>query len=158
MKTTKWYHRTSDRAADAILQHGFDDRYARGSTGGIWVADYLPDLQDVNLKDGLGAQVVLEIEIPDDVIERSNLHPESDRGVFLPADVVNQFPVRVFEHDFEEADEPELLKNASEEEELAARTSDENHKNMYLQRVRWFRDACWFLNKYGLWKNVDEGE
>jgi len=84
VKTKKWYHCTSDKSADAILQNGFDDSNAKHTIKGIWLGDVPPEHGDLSCKDGMAAHVVLEVELPQDVVEQHNLRPDSEWGIYLP--------------------------------------------------------------------------
>ena len=65
MKTKKWYHRASDKAAGTISQGGFDDAHARLPNKGVWLGDLVGEHGDLSFRDGLAAHVVLEVELPE---------------------------------------------------------------------------------------------
>jgi hypothetical protein len=92
------YHRTSARAAEAILREGFADAEGTFGTGtvhrGVWVTLERPwDLAVAPVADDDPALLV--IEVPDDAVADYEWI-EEDKGyreALVPADVLNRHPV-----------------------------------------------------------------
>lgn len=83
----KWYHRTSNKAAAAILEQGFDGSRAVGDIQGIWLSEVPLNHPDISCLDGMGAQVVLVVELPKSLVRKTNQRPNAEMGIMIPARV-----------------------------------------------------------------------
>jgi len=137
---TNWYHRTSNKAAAAILERGFDDSRTLGDIQGIWLSKVPLDQADITCRDGMGAQVVLVVDLPEGIARVHNQRPDAELGIVIPASVLNRFPVTLHEHDLLEMSEEDIYK-AGKRFEQAGRPVEAGR----------FRDAqCFFKMFPGL--------
>lgn len=134
---TNWYHRTSDRAAAAILEGGFDEGRALGGIPGIWLSEVPLTQADISCCDGMGAQVVLVVDLPIAIVREHNQRPDAELGIVIPTSVLNQFPLKVHDHDLLELSDQEL-------QEAENRWEQAGHP---VGACR-FRDARWFFGKF----------
>jgi hypothetical protein len=137
IKMTNWYHRTSNRAAGAILKGGFDDGGARGGIQGIWLSDVPLNQADISCRDGMGAQVVLVVDLPMVAVREHNQMPDNEWGIVIPASVLNGFPVALHDHDLLGLNEVELHQ--------AEQRWEQNGRPVEACR---FRDARWFFETF----------
>ena len=134
---TNWYHRTSNKAAAAILDGGFDDGRALGGVPGIWLSKVPLTQADISCRDGMGAQVVLVVDLPQALVREHNRRPDAERGIVVPAAVLNRFPVKIHDHDLLELSD-EDLREAEDRREQIGRPLE----------AGWFRDARWFFGRF----------
>jgi hypothetical protein len=108
-----WYHRTSLPRAESILPNGF----SAGRSGGVDVIKYPARLwanrtgrekvwssNDEKLRDGLWADAMLVIKIPDHVVWKNDLlrgSRRADKVARLPAQVINAYPRKLQAHQYE---------------------------------------------------------
>ena len=137
IEMTNWYHRTSNKAAGAILEGGFDEGGAGGGIQGIWLSEVPMNQADISCCDGMGAQVVLVVDLPMVAVREHNQEPDNERGIVIPASVLNRFPVALHDHDLLEMSVEDIFKAGNRFEQIGRPVEAGR-----------FRDAKWFFETF----------
>jgi len=127
----KCFHRTTTKIAKKILLNGFKDnpKTETRKLAGIWLSEG----EVYTAEEGAKGDAVLAVEMPDEVFHEYDVGVDGEfPASCVPAEIINQYPVYVHDHDSSGISRENLLRNIASLREYGHKEKADYFENTVL--------------------------